>query len=101
MIWDGSNLSLKQDEQSKKQADNTIQDSDAKIKTKKREITEHEANLEKEEKVLEGIRDGLKGASIVSPHSTLLLSRIGRQNASLSRTDRGETERATAVDCQD
>jgi hypothetical protein len=91
----------KQDEQSKKQADNTIQDSDAKIKMKKREIAEHEANLEKEEKVLEGIRDGLKGGYIVSPHSTLLLSRIGRQNASLSRTDRGEAERATAVDCQD
>ncbi|KAG2746768.1 hypothetical protein P692DRAFT_201933204 [Suillus brevipes Sb2] len=51
---------LADDEQSKKQADNTIQDSDAKIKMKKREIAEHEANLEKEEKVLEGIRDGLK-----------------------------------------
>ncbi|KAG1748816.1 hypothetical protein EDD22DRAFT_981854 [Suillus occidentalis] len=38
---------LADDEQSKKQADNTIQDSDAKIKTKK-------------QKVLEGIRDGLK-----------------------------------------
>ncbi|KAG2337616.1 hypothetical protein BDR05DRAFT_970038 [Suillus weaverae] len=51
---------LADDEQSKKQADNTIQDSDAKIKAKKREIAEHEANLEKEEKVLEGIRDSLK-----------------------------------------
>ncbi|KAG2364796.1 RecF/RecN/SMC N terminal domain-containing protein [Suillus spraguei] len=51
---------LADDEQSKKLADNTIQDSDAKIKTKKREIAEHEANLEKEEKVLEGIRDSLK-----------------------------------------
>ncbi|KAG1744333.1 hypothetical protein EDD22DRAFT_1005720 [Suillus occidentalis] len=45
------------------QTDNTIQDSDARIKTKKREIGEHEANLEKEEKVLEGIHDGLKASS--------------------------------------
>jgi structural maintenance of chromosome 4 len=74
MIWDGSNLSLKQDEQSKKQADNTIQDSDAKIKTKKREIAEHEANLEKEEKVLEGIRDGLKGrVHGLAIHDTILI----------------------------
>ncbi|KAG1879662.1 RecF/RecN/SMC N terminal domain-containing protein [Suillus tomentosus] len=51
---------LADDEQSKKQADNAVQDSDTKVKTKKREITEHEANLEKEEKVLEGIRDSLK-----------------------------------------
>jgi structural maintenance of chromosome 4 len=55
-------MSLEQDEQSKKQAENLIQDSDTKIKTKKREIAEHEANLEKEEKVLEGIRDSLKGS---------------------------------------
>ena len=55
-------MSLEQDEQSKKQAENTFQDSDAKVMTKKREIAQHEANLEKEEKVLEGIRDSLKGA---------------------------------------
>jgi hypothetical protein len=38
---------------------------------------------------------------LISAHSTLLLSQIGGQNASLSRADRGETERVTAVDCQD
>jgi structural maintenance of chromosome 4 len=35
---------------------------------KKREITEHEANLEKEEKVLEGIQNSLKGGFMVSLH---------------------------------
>jgi hypothetical protein len=71
------------------------------MKMKMHEIAEHEANLEKEEKVLEGICDGLKGGSIISLHLTLLLSWIGRQTTSLSRTDRGEAERATTVDCQD
>jgi hypothetical protein len=94
---------FKQDEQSKKQAENAIQDSDAKIKTKKREIVEHEANLEKEERLLEGIRDSLKGECFHAsrPHSTVLMSSIARQNSSLPRADRGEAERATTVDCQD
>jgi len=92
---------FKQDEQSKKQAENAIQDSDAKIKTKKREIAEHEANLEKEERLLEGIRDSLKGECFHAsrPHSTVLMSSVARQNASLPRADRGEAERVATVDC--
>ena len=94
---------FKQDEQSKRLAENAIQDSDVKIKTKKREIVEHEANLEKEERLLEGIRDSLKGECFhaSSPHSTVLVSSIARQNSSLPRADRGEAERVTTVDCQD
>jgi structural maintenance of chromosome 4 len=49
-------MSLQEDEQSKKQVESAIQDSDAKIKTKKSEIAEHEINPEKEVKILKGIQ---------------------------------------------
>lgn len=39
----------------------TIEESTDKIKRKKAEADAREAELEREEKILEGIRDGLKG----------------------------------------
>lgn len=50
-----------QDENAKAAAIRTIEDSADKIKRKKTEVEEHEISLDKEEKVLEGIRDSLKG----------------------------------------
>jgi structural maintenance of chromosome 4 len=43
-------------------AERAIEDSTAKIDRKRAEVEEHEANLKKEEDVLESIRDSLKGA---------------------------------------
>ncbi|EGO05390.1 hypothetical protein SERLA73DRAFT_101211 [Serpula lacrymans var. lacrymans S7.3] len=52
--------SLLDDESSRNDALRAISESTAKMERKKTEIDEHEANLEQEEKVLEGIRDSLK-----------------------------------------
>ena len=52
-----------QDEQAKAAAERTIEESTSKIDRKRADIEEHEANLKKEEDVLESIRDSLKGAS--------------------------------------
>ena len=52
-----------QDEQAKAAAERTIEESNSKIDRKRADIEEHEANLKKEEDVLESIRDSLKGAS--------------------------------------
>ena len=63
-----------------------IQDADAKIKMKKCKFVEHETNLDKEEKVLEGNRDSLKGTYVLlssHPWLTPLTAWITRQNASL------------------
>ncbi|KAI9566365.1 RecF/RecN/SMC [Boletus coccyginus] len=51
---------LQEDEQAKAAAERTIEESTAKINRKRTEIDEHEANLKKEEDVLESIRDSLK-----------------------------------------
>ena len=56
---------LPQDEQAKAAAQRTIEESTSKIDRKRAEIEEHEANLKKEEDILEGIRDSLKGAPYI------------------------------------
>ena len=53
-----------QDENAKATAVRTIQDSSDKMKKKKVEVEEYESSLDKEEKILEGIRDSLKGKII-------------------------------------
>lgn len=50
-----------QDENAKAAAIRTIEDSSDKMKKKKAEVEEYELSLDKEEKILEGIRDSLKG----------------------------------------
>lgn len=69
---------LTQDEQAKAAAERTIEESTAKIERTRTEIEEHEANLMKEEDVLESIRDSLKGASHVcrSPYPRVSLSTL-------------------------
>ncbi|OJA15868.1 hypothetical protein AZE42_09987 [Rhizopogon vesiculosus] len=69
--YEESDMSLQEDEQSKKQVENAIQDSDAKIKTKKNEIAEHETIPEKEEKIFKGIPDSLKGGRFRAVESCL------------------------------
>lgn len=93
---------LPQDEQAKATAERTIEESAAKIDRKHAEIEEHEANLKMEEDVLESIRDSLKGASYICAASVnlLILCTCNRQDAGIPRSDRGQAERAPALDYQ-
>jgi structural maintenance of chromosome 4 len=56
-----------QDENAKAAAIRTVEDSSDKMKKKKAEVEEYELSLDKEEKILEGIRDSLKGKSYLCP----------------------------------
>lgn len=56
---------MNQDENAKAAAVRTIEDSSDRMKRKKTEVEEYEASLDKEEKVLETIRDSLKGKCLV------------------------------------
>ncbi|KIM73223.1 hypothetical protein PILCRDRAFT_15413 [Piloderma croceum F 1598] len=58
----------KDDNNAKAAAIRTIQDSSEKMKKKKAEVEEYELSLDKEEKILEGIRDSLKDKTQVFHH---------------------------------
>lgn len=53
-------------------AQRTIEESADKMVSEKNKLTEHEASLEREEKILEGIRDSLKGQFLCSTPARLL-----------------------------
>jgi len=50
-----------QDENARNDALRSIQDNAAKVKSEKKKSDQYEEELRREEKVLEGVRDGLKG----------------------------------------
>ena len=50
-----------QDENARNDALRSIQENTAKVKNEKKKADQYEEELQKEEKVLEGIRDSLKG----------------------------------------
>ena len=50
-----------QDENARNDAIRSIQENTAKVKNEKKKADQYEEELQKEEKVLEGIRDSLKG----------------------------------------
>jgi len=52
---------LYQDENARSNALRAIEENTAKMKSEKKKADQYEEDLEKEEKVLEGIRDSLKG----------------------------------------
>jgi structural maintenance of chromosome 4 len=56
-----ADLGLRQDENARNDALRGIQDNAAKMKSEKKKADQFEEELQREEKVLEGIRDSLKG----------------------------------------
>jgi structural maintenance of chromosome 4 len=75
---------LIQDERSRSEASRTFESSVTKIEKEKSKVEEYEASLTKEEKVLEEIRDSLKG-TIVDFHVVfVLLTLVHRQDTGFS-----------------
>lgn len=95
--------SLQDDEHAQTEAQRTIKECASKMEKKRAEIEELEASLKKEEDVLEGIRDSLKGAfcSPLLSGMTVIPHFYDRQDASIPRSNRSQTERAGALDRQD
>ena len=56
-----------------KTAINSIKDATAKVNKEKQKVDELELSLDKEEKVLEGIQDSLKGTQIMTVHYHVLI----------------------------
>jgi structural maintenance of chromosome 4 len=58
-----------QDENARNDALRSIQENTAKVKNEKKKADQYEEELQREEKVLEGIRDSLKGIGFSYPQT--------------------------------
>jgi hypothetical protein len=67
--------SASQDSRLKDEAIRAIKDNSDAIEREKRNAEEQERALDKEEKVLEGIRDSLKGSALFPDHNSRAVSR--------------------------
>jgi structural maintenance of chromosome 4 len=79
----GSSAGVPQDENAPSDALRAIQENTAKMKSEKKKADDFEEDLQKEEKVLEGIRDGLKGTTRFGSSRQCAYS-LFRQDASIS-----------------
>jgi structural maintenance of chromosome 4 len=89
-----------QDKNAKAKALRTIEDSVDKMEREKIKSEGYEASLDEEEKILESIRDSLKGEFIVLEPSTGLTKSL-RQDTNIPRSNRSQAERTAAMDRQD
>jgi chromosome segregation ATPase len=96
-------LTPTQDESARKEALRSIDENSEKIEREKKKLRNLEAELEREENVLEGIRDSLKGDSFLYlPDISGSYEYITvRQDPGIPRPNRSQTEGAPALDRQD
>ena len=80
-------MSHRQDTKAKEEASRAIADNGEKIEKHKRELGQREAELAREEKILEEIRDSLKGSQFVFVLVAPLTMNVRRPHASLPRQD--------------
>jgi structural maintenance of chromosome 4 len=102
-LWDGiDSWAFQQDEKAKQDALRTIEESIAKAKNQKKKLAEHEVEQEREERVLEEIRDSLKDKTAVF-HSQIeakqkeLQPWTGKINAKQAELDVATSERDALV----